>query len=98
MKQPLTQEQVERLGAAAINKALDSLKKKESNLISALIDAGFGRVGFQQILKTDHPVAQQYAQVNRQIGFLRDEIARRYGPGAPSRLPTGRGFGPIKKL
>jgi hypothetical protein len=95
MKRPLTREQVEALGAAAINRALDSLDKEQSLLLDQLIEAGFGRTRLQEILKMDHPVAQQYAKVTGQINLLRGEVERRYGPGAPSRLP--RGFGPIKK-
>jgi hypothetical protein len=94
MKRTLTQEQVSGLGASAINKALDTLGKKQSKLIDNLIEAGLGHVGLQKILIMDHPVAKQYAQVNDQIALLRREIERRYGPGAPSRLPPG--FGPLR--
>ncbi len=40
------------------------------------------------------PLALQYQQVADRQQALRNEIAARYGPGAPSRLPSGRGFGP----
>ncbi len=91
----LTREQIEGMGAAVINKALDTLDKEQSKLNGALIEAGFGHVMLQEIMRMDHPVAQQYAVVSSQIALLHEEIERRYGPGAPSRLP--RGFGPIKR-
>ena len=95
VRKVLTREQIEGLGAAGINQALDKLDKEQSKLNGALIEAGFGHVRLQEIMKMDHPVAQQYAVVSGQIALLHEEIERRYGPGAPSRLP--RGFGPIKR-
>lgn len=97
MKHTFTAEQVAGMTAGAINKHLDRLDKESSALIDKLIEAGFGHIGLQQILKMDHPVAQQYAAVSSQQSVLHAEIARRYGPGAPSRLPT-RGFGPLKAI
>jgi len=95
VRKTMTREQIEGMGAAVINKALDTLDKEQSKLNGALIEAGFGHVRLQEIMRMDHPVAQQYAVVSGQIALLHEEIERRYGPGAPSRLP--RGFGPIKR-
>lgn len=92
----LTREEIAGLGAAVINKALDRLEKESSEINDELIAAGFGHMGLQQISRLDHPVAQKYNQNYAQLSMLRDEIDRRYGPGAPSRLP--RGFGPIKAI
>jgi hypothetical protein len=97
MKHMLTAEQIAGMTAGVINKHLDRLDKESSALIDRLIEAGFGHIGLQQILKMDHPVAQQYAAVSSQQGMLHAEITRRYGPGAPSRLPS-RGFGPLKAI
>ena len=48
------------------------------------------------LIRMTDPLALRYIQNWKDTGLLRDEIARRYGPGAPTRLP--RGFGPIKKF
>ena len=98
MKKVLTKEEIAGMTAGAINKALDVLDKESSKLNDQLIEAGFGHIGLQQIVKMDHPVARQYAVVSEQQRWLHNEIERRYGPGAPYRLPAGRGFGPIKSI
>lgn len=95
LRKTLTREDVESLSAAAVNKALDRLDAEQSKLLDALIEAGLGTTRLQTILKLDHPVARQYAALTDQILLLQEEIKRRYGPGAPSRLP--RGFGPASK-
>jgi uncharacterized protein involved in exopolysaccharide biosynthesis len=96
MTRTRTPEQIARLSAAALNKALDALDAEQSRLLDDLIAAGFGHTSLRTIVLLDHPVAQQYARAQEQIDLLRNEVARRYGPGAPSRLPLGKGFGPIK--
>lgn len=90
----LTREQVEAMGAAAINKWMDVLDKESSGLMDEFIAAGRGRERLQEIVRMTDPLAMRYIQNWEDSSLLRDEIARRYGPGAPSRLP--RGFGPIK--
>ena len=92
----LTREQVEAMGAAAINKWMDVLDKESSGLMDEFIAAGRGRERLQEIVRMTDPLAVRYIQNWEDSSLLRDEIARRYGPGAPSRLP--RGFGPIKKM
>lgn len=80
--------------AGEINKALDRLNKEDSELMDQFIDAGRGHETASQILKMDDPLAKKYREIfHRRMG-LRNEVERRYGPGAPHRLP--KGFGPIK--
>lgn len=81
--------------AGQINKALDRLDKKSSEVNRAFIDAGRGHERYSEIVVKDDPLARQYKQVSDAQSELRNEISRRYGPGAPSRLPHGRGFGPL---
>lgn len=93
-RKPLTLEQVSAMGAAEINKWRDVLDKESSGITDELIAAGRGNERPTETVRMTDPLALRYIQNWKDTGLLRDEIARRYGPGAPSRLP--RGFGPIK--
>ena len=95
-RKPLTREQVSAMGAAEINKWRDVLDKESSGITDELIAAGRGNERPTETVRMTDPLALRYIQNWKDTGLLRDEIARRYGPGAPTRLP--RGFGPIKKF
>lgn len=83
-----------RMTAGEINRELDRLDAKSSKNTRAFIDAGRGHERPSDYLdKTDKLSREARAIYDRQ-NDLHHEIARRYGPGAPRRLP--RGFGPIR--
>lgn len=91
----LTYDAVGTMGGAEINKRLDALDKESSRLVDELIAQGRGSERFSETSRKTDPLSLRYVQNDQDARILRDEIARRYGPGAPSRLP--RGFGPIKR-
>lgn len=90
----LTQDDVERMTAGQINKALDRLEKESSKITDELIAAGRGNQRPSEMRNLTDPLSLRYWSVASQQQLLRDEVTARYGPGAPHRLPTGRGFGP----
>lgn len=82
------------LSRAFINKELDWLDEVSSACTTELILAGRGtELPTETCQKTDALSRKACSIWDRQAA-LRAEMLRRYGPGAPSRLP--RGFGPIK--
>lgn len=83
--------------AGEINRELDSLDKKRSKLNNEFIEAGRGNETAEQTLNKTDPLALKYQEYAYRKEALRDEIRARMGPGAPSRLPKGRFFGPIKR-
>jgi len=85
-----------RMTAGQINKALDRLERKSSALNQKFIDAGRGHERPSETFKLTDPLSRAYHVDAKARESLRVEIARRYGPGAPTRLP--RGFGPIGSL
>lgn len=88
-----------RMTAGEINRELDKLEKESSALNAQLIDLGYGNHRYNDIAKLDHPVAKRYVTVTQREWALRQEIAIRFGPGHPSRLPTHRRgwYGPREK-
>lgn len=90
---------VETLKASDINKELDRLGEESSKLTQAMIDAGRGSEPPSEYLRKTDPLSLRIKAVSDRQENLRREISARYGPGAPSRLPTWeRGkFGPRKK-
>ena len=92
-RKPLTRESVACLGAAAINKLLDVLDKESSKITDELIEAGRGHEYPSETRKKSDPLSVKFTQTANDQFLLRMEIERRYGPGAPRRLP--RGFGPL---
>ena len=88
----------ETMTAGQINRALDRLEADSRRLTQRFIDAGRGHERMQEILAAGDPLALAYRAVSDATRALRNEIERRYGPGAPSRLPAGRGFGPIRRI
>lgn len=94
MRKPLTTEIVAAMSGAAINKALDQCDALASKTCQELIDAGRGRERAQETYRMSDPLALRFIAEVDARAMLRREVDRRYGPGAPSRLP--RGFGPIR--
>jgi hypothetical protein len=84
--------------AAEINKELDKLNEQDSTLGSLMIAAGRGYERPSEYLKMTDPLAMELRKNSDRRQALRIEISLRYGPSPPSRLPTGRGFGPRSKL
>ncbi len=84
--------------AGEINRELDSLDKKRSKLNDEFIAAGRGHETVNETWKKDDPLALRYKEISNRHGDLRNEISARMGPGAPSRLPKGRFFGPRKVI
>ena len=82
--------------ASQINKELDKLSAQNSQLGQLMIDAGRGYERPSEYLKMSDPLSMELRKNADRRMALRIEIEFRYGPGSPSRLPTGRGFGPRK--
>lgn len=82
--------------ASAINAELDKLDAQDSKLGDAMIAAGRGYERPSEYLKMSDPLSLELRKNSDRRFELRFEIERRYGPGAPRRLPSGRGFGPRK--
>lgn len=86
------------MSASELNRALDTLQKDRSRLNQIMIDQGRGYETYSQTRQLSDPLATEANRLSDAISDLRVEIQMRYGPGAPSRLPTGskdrRFFGP----
>lgn len=80
--------------AGEINKALDKLDAVSSRITDELIEAGRGYETYEETYRKTDPLAEKYKAASDARSTLRREVERRYGPGAPSRLP--KGFGPLK--
>jgi hypothetical protein len=80
--------------AGQINRELDALDKQRSNANNFLIAVGRGDETFEETCCKTDPASLVFRAIVDRQSALRLEIGRRYGPGAPSRLP--RGFGPSK--
>jgi hypothetical protein len=84
------------MGAGEINRELDRLDVQRSTNTRAFIDAGRGYERPSDYAKKDDPLSVAANAIGDRQCALRNEIDRRYGPGAPSRLPLRKGFGPLK--
>lgn len=82
------------LTAAQINRELDRLERESSRISDKMISAGRGSERPSEYLMKSDALSRRAAQNYERRMDLRAEITARYGPGAPSRLPRGRGFGP----
>jgi hypothetical protein len=80
------------LTAAQINKELDRLDKESRKVVEELIDAGRGSETSHETMTMTDPLARQYQAVWERQADLHEEVRRRYGPDAPSRLPIKRGW------
>lgn len=78
--------------ASEINRELDRIDARRSRNTDAFIVAGRGEERPSEYLAKDDPLSLEARAIHERASALRAEIARRYGPGAPSRLP--RGYGP----
>jgi hypothetical protein len=82
--------------ASEINRELDALAKKNQKLTDLFIAAGRGYERPSETWEKNDPLAVRYKVISSRRMDLHNEVQRRMGPGAPSRLP--RGFGPIRRL
>jgi hypothetical protein len=82
------------MAAAQINRELDRLDARRAANTDAFIASGRGDERPSEYLGKDDPLSREAAAIYGRRCALRAEIERRFGPGAPSRLP--RGFGPLK--
>lgn len=95
MKIPrVTYDEVAAWPASKINAMLDRLNRLSSRNIDALIEAGRGHERPSDYMDKDDALSREARAIFSARSVLRHEIDRRYGPGAPSRLP--RGFAPIR--
>ena len=78
---------VEDMTNGTINRTLDRLDKAGAMLTDVFIDEGRGYEKPSETLRLSDPLAILYRQLWEARTLLHDEISRRYGPGAPSRLP-----------
>ena len=81
---------VEEMSASTINRILDRLDKAGSMLTDVFIAEDRGYELPSETFQLSDPLATLYQQLHDARTLLRNEISRRYGPGAPSRLPLGR--------
>lgn len=84
----LTYDAVVAMGAAEINKRLDALDRESSAITDEFIATGRGHERLSERRHKTDPLSLRDAQNSHDRYVLHAEIARRYGPGAPSRLPT----------
>jgi hypothetical protein len=80
--------------ACQINREFVALDERRSAANDILIAAGRGDETFEETWRGTDSASLAFRAIADRQTALRLEIGRRYGPGAPSRLP--RGFGPTK--
>jgi len=78
----------ESMTGSQINKELDKLEKESSLINREFIDAGRGSERPSEWMKKTDELSVRSQKVESRLYTLRAEIKARYGPGAPSRLPT----------
>ena len=81
---------VEEMKASEVNRSLDRLDKARSMLTDVFIAEDRGYETPSETFKLSDPLSLLYRRIHDARAVLRYEISRRYGPGAPSRLPTRR--------
>lgn len=86
------------MSAGAINRELDNLDNVSNMINRELIAADRGNERHSETYACDDPLALRYRACSDRRYALQIEIEARYGPGAPSRLPAGRFFGPRKAI
>ncbi len=92
---PTKQPPTSAMTATQINRELDRLDQERSKLTDQFIELGRGHERASETAKKDDPLSLAWRSISDRHQALRIEIELRYGPGAPSRLPT-KGFGPRK--
>ena len=85
---------VSEMSAPEINRSLDKLAAEGSRLTHEMIEAGRGNERPSEYMEMTDPLSVRLRSNLERRSALRIEVERRYGPGAPSRLPPR--FGPIK--
>lgn len=78
------------LTPSQINRYLDRLDKASSLLTDVFIEVGRGDELFSETMRLNDPLALLCQRIFDNRTMLRNEVSRRYGPNAPSRLPTRR--------
>jgi hypothetical protein len=96
-KMPKAAKKPSTMTAGEINKELDRLDARSRKNTEAFIAAGRGHERPTDYQRKTDPLSVEANAIADRRGWLHAEISRRYGPGAPSRLPT-RGFGPSEKV
>lgn len=81
---------VENMTNGEINKGLDRLDEASSILTNIFIEVGRGYERPSETFKLNDPLALLSKALFDLTSILRREVSRRYGPSAPSRLPTGK--------
>ena len=81
---------------AQINRELDALDARRDRNTDAFIAAGRGEERPSEYLRKDDALSREARAIFDRSNALRAEIERRYGPGAPSRLP--RGFRAVRRV
>jgi hypothetical protein len=76
--------------AGAINKELDRLDARSSELTDRMIEDGRGNERPSDYRKKTDSLSLEKNEVADRRMRLRIEIENRYGPGAPRRLPIGK--------
>ena len=95
MKIPrVTYDEVAAWPASKINAMVDRFDRLSSRNADAFIAAGRGHERPSDYMDKDDALSREARSIFSARSVLRQEIERRYGPGAPSRLL--RGFGPIR--
>ncbi len=72
-----------------INKELDKLDAQGSKLTDKFITTGRGHEKPSETFTKSDPLAIEYKAIQERKSSLHSEIERRYGSGAPRRLPPG---------
>ncbi len=74
---------------AQINKELDKLGKESSHVNALLISDGRGNERPSEIRTKGDQLSLRWKANTDRMSILHQEIATRYGPNAPYRMPTG---------
>ena len=72
---------VEKMTPSKINQMLEKINDKMQDCYEELIVAGRGYEPHSEIMKKNDPLSLKYQELVKQRNILKDEIARRYGPG-----------------
>lgn len=81
-------EDLSTLTPSEINRRLDRLDKASSKVTDEFIAAGRGHELPSETYRMTDPLALKSNRIAAEYAALRNEISRRYGPGAPSRMPA----------
>ncbi len=82
--------------ASQINRELDALSQHNSEFADTMINAGRGHETWNDYKDKGDDISEHGKRIARRVSELHVEIALRYGPAAPHRLPE-KGFPPREK-